>query len=453
MSLGSRLAALALDLGLLLAAYLLALFVGLSLTGRRTSEIALWVALVWALVDRTALLRPLPRVRRPGGRPRRDARPARARHLRSDADSPVSGSASAGRSPARTEDCSPSSRSFRRSSISPLSPGVTTVVPGTTGCSAPRCRGRRAASMRSPRRRPSAALTDLFAPAGGCRRRSSTGGRDGSSVVSGTIVRATLLVNVGLGRDRDAARAADRRRRATSTAGLFWLGLALMLFGSGVFWTQAVIVTAVEAARTGEIDVSAREVVRRASRRVNALTAALVLLMSPYILTMVARPPSPSCWGARVLLPLLSLVVPAIVLEDRTVLGAFGRSWRLVTRRAGLTFLLFLASGLLLLATIGVTLGVAVWIIDLVAPGRGVRSPSPWQRLSRCSSPACRSAACSRSWARPGASSTTTCAVTRRRGARGADRRAPARRLLADEALPLRHGRAHRRERRRVALL
>jgi hypothetical protein len=108
--------------------------------------------------------------------------------------------------------------------------------------------------------------------------------------------------------------------------------LVLLLFESGIYWMQAAVVVAVEDARVGGPDASVWATIVRASRRVNALTAALVLLLAYAGLSLFL-----------LLLPLVlvgrfALVAPALVLEDTRVLGAFSRSWQL-TR--GKTFRLF----------------------------------------------------------------------------------------------------------------
>ena len=99
--------------------------------------------------------------------------------------------------------------------------------------------------------------------------------------------------------------------------------LVLLLFESGVYWMQAAVVLAVEDARVGGPDASVWTTIVRASRRVNALTAALLLLllfagMSVFLLFV-----------PMILIGRFALVAPALVLEDTRVLGAFGRSWQL----------------------------------------------------------------------------------------------------------------------------
>ena len=103
-----------------------------------------------------------------------------------------------------------------------------------------------------------------------------------------------------------------------STVSFVVVSAALLV--SGAYWTQAAMVLAVEEARVGS-RISIGQTLVRMTRRANALSAVLVLLL------VLA--------GASVLLfPLLiagrlALVAPALVLEDRRVLGAFRRSWQL----------------------------------------------------------------------------------------------------------------------------
>ena len=161
--------------------------------------------------------------------------------------------------------------------------------------------------------------------------------------------------------------------------GVYWLELALLLFVSGIYWTEAVLVTAVDGIRTGERG-HPFDAVRRASSRVNGLTVALLLLavaaaLSVYTLSIVAV----VVWPVVLVLPAMvvivvrfSLVVPAIVLEDDPVLGAFRRSWRLTRRLTGQAFVFFLGSALALAATLGVALGVGFWIVVTVVPDAGI---------------------------------------------------------------------------------
>jgi hypothetical protein len=75
-----------------------------------------------------------------------------------------------------------------------------------------------------------------------------------------------------------------RRRRAVLRRGgprfggaVLWAAVAFALFGSGVYWTQAVVSVAVESIRQGE-ELGPVDALRRAIRRVNGLSVALVLI-------------------------------------------------------------------------------------------------------------------------------------------------------------------------------
>lgn len=122
----------------------------------------------------------------------------------------------------------------------------------------------------------------------------------------------------------------------------FYASLVLVLLVSGIYWTQAASVVAAEQIRTGSTSASVWETLVRASRRANALTAALVLLLIVLLVVLL------TFWLVVpiLLLARLTLTVPALVLEDTRVLGAFRRSWQL-TR--GQTWRL---TGLLLLSTV-----------------------------------------------------------------------------------------------------
>jgi hypothetical protein len=159
--------------------------------------------------------------------------------------------------------------------------------------------------------------------------------------------------------------AADSPDALTAAAGFFFLALGLLV--SGAYWVQAVIVLAVEVARAGG-DASVRRTLRRAIRRVNALSAALALLLVALVALALT-------W--YLVLPLLalarfSLVAPALVLEDRRVLGAFLRSWQLTAGRSWRTLGLLLLSLVLIAAPPAVmtavlgTAGTNAVAVDLV---------------------------------------------------------------------------------------
>jgi len=134
-------------------------------------------------------------------------------------------------------------------------------------------------------------------------------------------------------------------------AGLLgWLGVIAGVFVSlaGVFWLQGALAVAVADIRDGRADLSIRDTLSRVQPRLNTLavvgllaaigiTVGLLLLIVPGLVL--------ATWWA--------VVVPAIVLEGRGVLEAFGRSRELVRGNGWnvfglivLTFLVLLGAGI-----------------------------------------------------------------------------------------------------------
>lgn len=132
---------------------------------------------------------------------------------------------------------------------------------------------------------------------------------------------------------------------AADPFGLAFVGflfVLVLLLASGAYWAQAVVVTAVELVRVGNSG-TVSEVLRRALRRVNALSAALGLGLAALLLPFAVL-------VAVVVVGRLALVPPALVLEDTRVLGAFQRSWQLTEGRTWRLLGLTLVSGGLLIA-------------------------------------------------------------------------------------------------------
>lgn len=136
---------------------------------------------------------------------------------------------------------------------------------------------------------------------------------------------------------------------------LGWLGVISGVFVSlaGVFWLQGALAVAVADIRDGRADLSIRDTLSRVQPRLNtlavvgllaaiAITVGLLLLIVPGLLL--------ATWWA--------LVVPAIVLEGRSVFEAFGRSRELVRGNGWNVFGLIV---LLILILIGV--GIALDIV------------------------------------------------------------------------------------------
>lgn len=133
---------------------------------------------------------------------------------------------------------------------------------------------------------------------------------------------------------------------------VLYAGLVLALLVSGVYWVQAAVVTAVEGIRVGKSDASVPSTLGRASRRANALTAALFLLL------LAAAVVAYGVYFALPLLARLTLVAPALVLEDTRVLGAFRRSWQLTCGQSFRLFGLLLLSGAMLLVPVSTSVGI-----------------------------------------------------------------------------------------------
>jgi RDD family len=143
-----------------------------------------------------------------------------------------------------------------------------------------------------------------------------------------------------------------------------WATFAGLIFISGIYWTQAILVEAVECVRVAE-RVAPIDVVRRASRRANGLTVALLLMtmltaIAPYTLFLLL-----------LVVGRFALVVPAIVLEDQPVLRAFGRSWQLMNGKTALG-LRFIGGGILGASTVGFTVAVALGVAGAVVSDAGL---------------------------------------------------------------------------------
>lgn len=134
---------------------------------------------------------------------------------------------------------------------------------------------------------------------------------------------------------------------------LTFVFFAVLLLAAGIYWTYAAVVVGVEDLRVGGADASVWATLVRASRRVNALTAALLILIPLLVIC--------SFW----LLPMIlvgrvALIPPALVLEDERVLGAFRRSWRLTEGSTLRLFGLYALSSLVLWAVVAATITLVV---------------------------------------------------------------------------------------------
>jgi hypothetical protein len=136
-----------------------------------------------------------------------------------------------------------------------------------------------------------------------------------------------------------------------------WVMLAVVLLVSGVYWTQSAVVAATEIVRVGG-PASVQVALERAVRRTNALSAALILLLPVALLVVWFLP-------FVIVAARLTLVAPALVLEDTRVLGAFARSWQLTRRRTGRVL------GLLFVS-LGAMVGVAMFASALAGVSLGI---------------------------------------------------------------------------------
>ena len=131
----------------------------------------------------------------------------------------------------------------------------------------------------------------------------------------------------------------------TALAGILGAIVSAFVSIAGVFWLQAALVEAVNDVRDGRADLSLGETLRRTWPRVPtvavagilagfAIAVGLVLLIAPGLF----------------LLTIWSVIVPAIVLENRPVMESFGRSRDLVRGYGWTVFGVIVMTFLLLLA-------------------------------------------------------------------------------------------------------
>jgi hypothetical protein len=108
-----------------------------------------------------------------------------------------------------------------------------------------------------------------------------------------------------------------------------WIQIAVVLLVSGVYWTQVVVVHAVEAVRVGSGE-SVGEILRRSLRRINALSAALLVIVAGCLFagSLLFALPVVIVFAFR-----FAFVAPALALEDTRVFGSFARSWQLTEGR------------------------------------------------------------------------------------------------------------------------
>lgn len=128
---------------------------------------------------------------------------------------------------------------------------------------------------------------------------------------------------------------------------------AVVLLVAGIYWVYAAVVVGVEDVRVGGPDASVWATLVRASRRVNALTAALLILIPLLVIGSYLFFP-------MILVGRVALIAPALVLEDSRVLGAFRRSWRLTEGSTVRLFGLYLLSSLVLWTAFAASIALVV---------------------------------------------------------------------------------------------
>ncbi|MBW3593390.1 MAG: hypothetical protein KY396_06830, partial [Actinobacteria bacterium] len=132
---------------------------------------------------------------------------------------------------------------------------------------------------------------------------------------------------------------------------------------AGVFWLQGALVVAVDDIRDGRADLTLGETLRRVRPRMNTLglTGVLAALGIALGLALLIVP-------GLVLLTWWALIVPAIMLEERSVTGAFGRSRELVRGNGWSVFRLILLT-LLVLFGVGVAVDLVLAPLDDAVQG------------------------------------------------------------------------------------
>lgn len=182
-------------------------------------------------------------------------------------------------------------------------------------------------------------LVPIFEPAPGTRQYLRRGWRllrARPRLVVGTVA-ALYAVLLGVAVVLAFLIAADSSLGGAIVAFAFF---AVVLLGAGVYWVYAAVAVGVEDVRVGGPDASVWATLIRASGRVNALTAALLILIPLLVV------------GSYLFIPMIlvgrvALIAPALVLEDARVFGAFRRSWRLTEGSTLRLFGLYLLSSLL----------------------------------------------------------------------------------------------------------
>jgi hypothetical protein len=142
------------------------------------------------------------------------------------------------------------------------------------------------------------------------------------------------------------------------TALFDWLGLFIagLIAIAGAFWLQGALIEAVRDVRDGRADLSVRDTLERVRPHFNRIVLAGILagIAITFGLLLLLVP-------GLILLTIWIVVIPAIVLEERGVVEAFGRSRELVRGHGWNVFAVIVLTFLLLL-------GVSLLLSALLAP-------------------------------------------------------------------------------------
>ncbi len=144
------------------------------------------------------------------------------------------------------------------------------------------------------------------------------------------------------------------------TAALSWLGaiLAFVLGLVGVYWLQGALVRAVEDVHDGRVDLSMRETLSGVQPFIGRITGASILAGIAIVVGLLLL-----IVPGLFLLTIWSVLVPVIVLENRSMMGAFGRSRELVSGQGWSVFGLIVLTALILLG-VGVMIGLITAPLD-----------------------------------------------------------------------------------------
>jgi len=144
----------------------------------------------------------------------------------------------------------------------------------------------------------------------------------------------------------------------TLLAGILGAIVSAFVSIAGVFWLQAALVEAVNDVRDGRADLSLDETLRRTWPRVPTVAVAGILagLAIAIGLVLLIAP-------GLFLLTIWSVIVPTIVLENRSVMESFGRSRELVSGYGWTVFGVIVMTFLLLLA-VSIVVGLILSPLD-----------------------------------------------------------------------------------------